>query len=104
MHIAVVPVGRRVQIEFAPKVDPSLGTARSMGLAGIVWRLPRRQRQVIALRVIADLSEDETGRILGISSKTVSVHLHRGLATLRSGIGAASSEEDTWKIQTSPIK
>jgi RNA polymerase sigma factor (sigma-70 family) len=73
-------------------------------LVGVVWRLPQRQRQVIALRVIADLSENETGRILGISSKTVSVHLHRTLATLRSGIGAAPSEEDQWKTETSPTR
>jgi RNA polymerase sigma-70 factor (ECF subfamily) len=73
-------------------------------LVGLVWRLPRRQRQVIALRVIADLSEDETGQTLGISPKTVSVHLHRALATLRSGIGAALTEEDQWKTQTSPIR
>ena len=68
-----------------------------------VWRLPKRQRQVVALRVLVDLSEEETGRILEISPKTVSVHLHRALAALRQGI-AAEREEDKWKTQTSPVR
>jgi len=74
------------------------------GLIALVWGLPQRQRQVIALRVIADLSEADTGRILGISPKTVSVHLHRALAALRSGIGAGLSEDDQWKTQISPTR
>jgi RNA polymerase sigma factor (sigma-70 family) len=71
-------------------------------LVGLVWRLPRRQRQVVALRILADLSEAETGRTLGISTKTVSVHLHRALAALRSGMASAQPEEDQWTTGTSP--
>ena len=70
-------------------------------LVALVWRLPKRQRQVVALRILADLSEAETGQTLGISSKTVSVHLHRALAALRSGMTKAHPEEDRWTTGTS---
>jgi len=55
-----------------------------------VWRLPRRQRQVVGLRVLADLSAEQTAAALGISEGAVGAHLHRALATLRENL--ASSE------------
>ena len=55
----------------------------SAELRALVGRLPRRQREVLALRVLADLSADETAQALGIAPATVHVHLHRALATLR---------------------
>lgn len=73
-------------------------------LLELVWRLPRRQRQAIALRVLADLSEQDAADALGISAKTVSVHLHRALATLRTDMAAAQKEKDPWTTQTSPAK
>jgi RNA polymerase sigma factor (sigma-70 family) len=62
----------------AAPVDP-IDTSLSAAIAA----LPRRQREVIALRVFADLSADETGQLLGIGAATVHVHLHRALAALR---------------------
>lgn len=73
-------------------------------LIELVWHLPRRQRQVVALRVLADLSEQDTAGALGISVKTVSVHLHRALQTLRAAMAALKNEEDRWTTQTSPAK
>ena len=70
----------------------------------LVWHLPKRQRQVVALRILADLSEADTGTTLGISVKTVSVHLHRALATLRDGMAARQREDDRWPTQTSPAE
>jgi RNA polymerase sigma factor (sigma-70 family) len=55
-------------------------------LVRLVWRLPERQRQVIALRVLLELSTEETARALGISPGTVTAHLHRALTTLRARI------------------
>jgi DNA-directed RNA polymerase specialized sigma24 family protein len=37
----------------------------------------------LALRVLADLSAQEVGAVLGIKAATVHVHLHRALGTLR---------------------
>lgn len=45
--------------------------------------LPERQRQVVALRVLAELDTSETASALGIAPGTVTAHLHRGLAALR---------------------
>ena len=55
----------------------------------LVAGLPRRQREVLALRVLADLSAEETGRLLGIAPATVHVHLHRALSALRAGLPLA---------------
>lgn len=61
-------------------------------LAALVWRLPRRQRQVLALRVLADLDTARTAEALGISQKTVTVHLHRALTRLRAELEGSSRE------------
>lgn len=65
-------------------IDPSLMAA----LRG----LPERQRQVVALRILLELSTEETARELGIATGTVGAHLHRALASLRDR--AASHEKD----------
>jgi RNA polymerase sigma-70 factor (ECF subfamily) len=48
--------------------------------------LPRRQREVVALRILADLSAEQVGAVLRIRTATVDVHLHRALRTLRQAI------------------
>jgi RNA polymerase sigma-70 factor (ECF subfamily) len=59
------------------------------GPAGEIWHivadLPPRQRQVVVLRHIGDLSEGEIGEVLGVSRSTVSSTLgdaHRRLSKL----------------------
>lgn len=49
--------------------------------------LPVRQREVVVLRHLADRSEQETARALGLSPGTVKSHASRGLAALRAGLG-----------------
>jgi RNA polymerase sigma factor (sigma-70 family) len=53
------------------------------GLLGAVRRLPRRQREVIVLRIWLDLDTNTVAEVLGISGRTVAVHLSRATATLR---------------------
>jgi RNA polymerase sigma factor (sigma-70 family) len=53
-----------------------------------VRRLPRRQREVLALRVFLDLDARRTAEALGISAKTVSVHLFRAVTQLRERLSA----------------
>jgi RNA polymerase sigma-70 factor (ECF subfamily) len=62
------------------------------GLAGAVAALPRRQREVVALRIVADLSADDTARLLGLAPATVHVHLHRALDALRHSLAATRTE------------
>lgn len=56
-------------------VDPKLILA--------VNKLPERQRQVLAYRVLLELTPEETAEELSISAGTVGAHLHRALKTLR---------------------
>ncbi|HWA66297.1 MAG TPA: sigma-70 family RNA polymerase sigma factor [Mycobacteriales bacterium] len=57
-------------------VDPQIMTA--------LRRLPERQRQVVALRLILDLDTNTTAATLGIAPGTVMAHLARAMTTLRS--------------------
>jgi RNA polymerase sigma factor (sigma-70 family) len=59
----------------AGSVDPRIMAA--------LRRLPARQRQVIALRLILDLDTNGTAELLGITPNTVMAHMARALAALR---------------------
>lgn len=54
-----------------------------LGLLEALSRLPRRQRQVLALRYLADMPERDVATALGTSVGTVKQHTHRALARLR---------------------
>lgn len=58
-----------------------------------VWRLPRRQRQVVALRILLDMSAEQTAEVLGISVGAVGSHLHRATSTLHTMLGETSFAE-----------
>ena len=61
-------------------------------LAEALRSLPRRQRQAIVLRYLADLPADEVARVLRISHGSVKVHVHRGLQALRLTLGPTFGE------------
>lgn len=48
--------------------------------------LPRRQRQVVALRFLLDLSEEDTATALALAVGTVKSHASRGLSRLRTTV------------------
>jgi RNA polymerase sigma-70 factor (ECF subfamily) len=62
-------------------------------LLSLLWRLPARQRQVVALRIVADLDTKQTAAILGIAPGTVTAHLHRALHSLRQAMRGTEYEE-----------
>lgn len=49
----------------------------------MVRSLPRRQRDVLALRYLADLSEADIAKVLGIAPGSVKTHASRGIDRLR---------------------
>ena len=70
-----------------PAVDEAgLGIA---GLAGAVDALSDSEREVVALRVLLDLSCEEAAGIMGITATACSTALHRALAKLRREVGDA---------------
>src|SRR4029453_18585675 len=58
-------------------------------LVRVLRSLPRRQREAVALRYLADLPEADVAAWLGCSGGTVKTHTPRGLAALRPGGAAA---------------
>jgi RNA polymerase sigma factor (sigma-70 family) len=67
-------------------VDPRIMAA--------LLRLPARQRQVIALRLILDLDTSGTAQVLGITPNTVMAHMARALAALRSDLVPEPHQEN----------
>jgi RNA polymerase sigma-70 factor (sigma-E family) len=71
-----------------PRVRDAVDDAVTrLALAEALRRLPRRQRDVVVLRYLADLSEADVAASLGVSAGTVKQHAHRALAALRRALG-----------------
>lgn len=62
-----------------------LGTEQALRLLGT---LPRRQAEMVALRVVVGLEPTEIAQIVGVTSVNVRVSVHRGLAALAARLGA----------------
>ena len=73
---------QRSRLEPAREEQPEL----RLDLQRALLSLPVRQREVVVLRHLADRSEAETARALGLSPGTVKSHSSRGLAALRTAL------------------
>jgi RNA polymerase sigma-70 factor (sigma-E family) len=71
--------------------DPGGGLDATLLTA--IWRLPARQREVIALRIFLDLDTATIARQLGIEAGTVRMHLSRGVTALRHELTPARNTE-----------
>lgn len=82
------------QLAVTPVDDPSDAITR-IDLQRLLVSLPRRQRGVVVLRFLADLSEADVARELGVSAGSVETHTHRALAALRGALdpGPATGKE-----------
>lgn len=69
-------------IEHERSMPPEDADTR-VAVREMLSRLPRRQRHVLALRYLVDLSEAEIADVLGISRGSVKRHASRALAQLR---------------------
>ena len=72
--------------------DVALLGANRVAVADALAQLPRRQRDVLTLRYLSDMSESDVARVLHISLGSVKRHAHRGLAALRRSFGDAAKE------------
>ena len=87
-HLKLAARRWRAELPFAVLPDRPArdGTADSDlrgGLAKALAGLPPRQRAVVVLRYLCDLSEAQTAETLGCSIGTVKAHASRAMATLR---------------------
>jgi RNA polymerase sigma-70 factor (sigma-E family) len=90
----------RTAAQHGSDTDPTGPAAEQLVLDGLrdgsvraaVARLPRRQREVILLRYLEDLSIVETARVLGISGGAVKASAGRAMISLASMLGADRDE------------
>jgi RNA polymerase sigma factor (sigma-70 family) len=77
--------------------DMPASSGPASGLDGIlltaISRLPRRQREVIALRILLDLDTDTIARQMRIEPGTVRMHMSLGVAALRHELTANTTTE-----------
>ena len=77
-------LARQHRVDDAPPADePVLADSRRRTVLDALQQLPRRQREVLALRYYLDLSEAEIAETLGVSRGAVKSHASRGAAALR---------------------
>lgn len=73
-----------------PGPDPTDEVAERERLTAALATLPARMRTVLVLRYAEDLSEAATAELMGCSVSTVTSRTVRGLARLRTVLGAAA--------------
>lgn len=74
---------RFVGVAHAPAADEAVLLAdEHRHLLDLYYRLPRRQREALALRYFAQLSDAEIAETLAVSPSTVRSNVARGLAAL----------------------
>jgi RNA polymerase sigma factor (sigma-70 family) len=78
--------GRHEPVAAQSSADPAPSVAERIELVKALADLPRRQRQVVVMRYLADLPESEVAAQLGCSPGTVKQHASRGLSALRAAL------------------
>lgn len=92
---------REVPLPLLPdRASPEPGPAERVQLSdevaqllGPLRQLPERQREVLLLRVMAQLTADETAQVLGMTSGAVRVAQHRAMQRLRQLLGAGDDDD-----------
>ncbi|MGA4847403.1 RNA polymerase sigma factor SigF [Streptomyces sp. G5(2025)] len=78
--------------DFIGAVDPSLELVEDFhSLAPLVAELPERDREILRLRFVEELTQSQIGERLGVSQMQISRLLSRTLATLRKGMVPADA-------------
>ncbi|AIY20027.2 RNA polymerase sigma factor [Pimelobacter simplex] len=86
-HLVPTPAEDVEPERGAPAPDPADALAARRRLDVLLASLPPKQRATVVLRVVEDLSEAETARIMGCAAGTVRSNLSRALGSLRDRLG-----------------
>ena len=88
---------RRREVAWDEALDPAHdaqpGQRLDAQVTAALRALPRRQREVVALRIFLDLDTEATARTLGIAPGTVTAHLSRATAALRESLAPNREQE-----------
>jgi RNA polymerase sigma factor (sigma-70 family) len=76
-----------VRLAATPSRDLADDLAVRAALNEALGKLPKRQREVVALRYLADLTESDTASVLGLTVGSVKQHAHRALQAMRERLG-----------------
>jgi RNA polymerase sigma-70 factor (ECF subfamily) len=89
---------RKLPSSAAEQVEvPAVGTAaleraqRERAVRAAVLHLPRRQREVLTLRIDAELPFRDIGEMLGMTENNAKVHFHHAAKRLRALVGGEST-------------
>jgi|SRR5579863_9155112 RNA polymerase sigma-70 factor (sigma-E family) len=88
-----VPVPDPGAVAGAPAQTAAPGDSVDPTIMAALMRLPARQRQVVALRLILDLDTGQSAEVLGIARGTVMAHLGRAMAALRHDLQPERQQE-----------
>jgi RNA polymerase sigma factor (sigma-70 family) len=88
-----VPVPDLGMVTDMPATSATSASSVDPRIMAALMRLPARQRQVVALRLILDLDTNGTAEMLGITSNTVMAHMARALAALRGDLMPERQQE-----------
>jgi len=83
---------KRASRKVDPPVPPEEPGTERVALLQLLDRLPRRQRDVLVLRYLTDLTDVQVAQCLSLSLGTVKTHAHRGLSGLRQLLGDTPRE------------
>jgi RNA polymerase sigma-70 factor (ECF subfamily) len=89
-----VPVPDPSRITDPPAASAAPARLADPQIMAALMRLPARQRQVVALRLILDLDTRRTAEVLGIAPGTVMAHLGRAMAALRHDLEPELQQEN----------
>jgi RNA polymerase sigma-70 factor (sigma-E family) len=87
-HRAVVDKNEPKHVPVEPSAEAgAIALLERTAVISALRGLPDRQREALALRYYADLSEAEIAATMGISKGAVKTHTARGMAALKSVLG-----------------
>ena len=91
-NVAIDMLRKRRSVAAPVPSSPAAEPESRLLLAAALRKLPRRQREVLVLRYLADMTEEQVATHLTISRNTVKQHCTRGLVRLRELMGSPSEE------------